>query len=461
LPTFATQCFNEDPIGVARFYEIALCANRSYNNVKLSVVFNLLFETINSKEEFLRVISEINEKAGDDLETNPFEFLKNHDTYKRQRKKALAATGNRAFSKLMEEFDSLKINEKQFPKISALIKEGKIPLSTFFRKSEQYFILNDNWSLWEEMLKRGYEEEVIKLANEVCGRTTYEKDLMSYFYFILHALPDYLKKHTGVKWTCSPRIVNSQNELEPPSDDGTGTRRERSALTPIVNNDARNVIVPYASLAIGGSRGTTYCYSHTYNILTRGFSFNGNTCTVDIEEKLNGKDDYGLMFYTLTGSVQGRGYPSFLIIFERRSTGTHVHFHRTHPSRSKDGDYNPVHNWIRSCYGWMIGNVNKSLIKYQQGDLAFISTNSDEEKSLNFSEYVTKYDNHEFNKPVGFAKYEKKEKSNILGYVRLIEPTTLQHHEHEHVLMTEGTYCLRQCRSWEANPQGVWSLRID
>jgi hypothetical protein len=109
----------------------------------------------------------------------------------------------------------------------------------------------------------------------------------------------------------------------------------------------------------------------------------------------------------------------------------------------------------------MVGNIHKSLIKYQQGDLVFVSVDPEQEKNLNFGKYVQKYDNHEFSKPVGFAEYEKKEKSNILGYVRLIEDTTLQHHEHEHVPMKEGTYEIRQCRSWEANPKGVWSLRID
>jgi hypothetical protein len=122
--------------------------------------------------------------------------------------------------------------------------------------------------------------------------------------------------------------------------------------------------------------------------LSKGFSWVGNTCHVDVEEKLNGRDDYGLMFYTLTGSAQGRGYPSFLIIFERRKSGTHVHFHRTHPSRSKDGDYNPVHNWIRVCYNWMVGNVNKDLIRYQQGDLVFTAMTEEEAKDLVFAEKV-------------------------------------------------------------------------
>lgn len=71
-----------------------------------------------------------------------------------------------------------------------------------------------------------------------------------------------------------------------------------------MDNENHTVTVPYASLAIYGGFGTTYCYSHDYHVLTRGFSFNGYAVTKDLEEKLNGRDDYGLMFYTLTGSCR-------------------------------------------------------------------------------------------------------------------------------------------------------------
>lgn len=452
------------------FRTFALLSKRSVDSVKISALFNDIFGQVEDLKGFIKAIKPLltgkfHERSSTYYGYAPgegtlLEKLTKLPCYTDRRRAILKSQGNRAFSKLMEEYDSLSIDEKKFPRISKLIKESKLPVGTFFRKKEQYFLLNDNWHLWEEMLKRGFEEECIKLAKEVSSRSTYEKDLMSYFYFILYALPEYLKKHTKEKWTCSPRLVQSESELEPPADDGTGTRRERSALTPIVDNEKKTVVVPYASLALAGY-GTTYCYSHNYTVLTKGFSFNGNVVMNDIEEKLNGRDDYGLMFYTLTGSHNARGYPTFLIIFERRSTGTHVHFHRTHPSRSKDGDYNPIHNWVRVCYNWMAGNVRKERIKYQQGDLVFVEVPEDEAKLLNFDSTVNSYDNHAFEKKVHFARYEKKERSNILGYVRLDEKNVLQHHEHEWVDMNPGTYQIRQCRSWEANPQGVWSLRID
>ena len=48
----------------------------------------------------------------------------------------------------------------------AEIEAGNIGLGAFFRKSEQYFLLNDNWDLWEEMMRRGFREQAIALANE-------------------------------------------------------------------------------------------------------------------------------------------------------------------------------------------------------------------------------------------------------------------------------------------------------
>lgn len=320
-----------------------------------------------------------------------------------KRKKALEAKGNRAFTLLMRDVENLKLDEKKYPLTAKTIKAGDLPISTFFKKSEQYFLFNDNWSLWEQMLKK-YHEQAIEIAKEAASRTHYEKDLMSYFYFVLHRLPEYLKKYTKQKWTCIPKLVSDTNELEAPEADATGTSRQRSALTPIVDNEKKTVVVPYTSLKVPGVQ-TTYCYGLDFNVLTEGQSFDGNVVVNEIEEKLNGKDDYGLMYYTLTGSAQGRGYPTFLIIFERlQNKTTMVHFHRTHPFRSKNGDYNPIHNWIKGCYNWMAGNVNFDRIKAQQGDLMFVETDT---SNITFETTVNEYDSHRFNTPVLFAPYTK------------------------------------------------------
>ena len=453
-----------DPIAMCAYRSFIYNCKKSVDGVKLSSIFNELFEKVSNEKQFIDTL-EIFYKPTQSQKFNSstYEFnenLKTLDIYKVKRKAVIKSQAGRALTKIMDDADSLTIDKKKHKLTWAQIESGKLPLGAFFKKSEQYYILNDNWDLWEEMFKRGYGDQIIELANEVKGRTTYEKDLMSYFYFVLYSLPKYLKKHTGQKWTCVPKLVSSSEELEPPKEEG-GISRSRSALTPVADNETHTVVVPYASLAIYGGRGTTYCYSHDYHVLHDGLSFEGCAVSKEVEEKLNGRDDYGLMFYTLTGSFQGRGYPTFLIIFERREShnDTRVHFHRSHPSRSKDGDCNPIHNWIRTNFNWIMGNVNASLLKAQQGDLYFVDAS--DQKNLTFSNKVNKYDNHCFEEAVDFAEYLKSAKSNILGYIKLEKDTWLTHNEHDNVLIPMGIYAIHQCRSWEANPKGVWSLRID
>jgi len=466
----------KDPLAFVSYRTLSAHSKRSVDGVKLSTVFNEIFKEAQTAEDIIVALKDFYKVDGDEdihKSHNVDEACRRLDMYKTKRKAVLKSQANRAFTKVMQEAESLSIDKKKYKRTWKEIEEGNLPIGTFFRKQEQYFLLNDCWALWEEMFKRGYRDQAIALANEVKGRTTYEKDLMSYLYFVLYSLPAYLKKHTGCKWECVPKLVNTQDELEPPKeDDDSGITRKRSALTPIADNEAKRVEVPYASLCIYGYRQNTYCYSHTYNVLTKGFSFNGNAVMEDLEKCLNGRDDYGLMFYTLTGSVQGRGYPTFLIIFERRTGAgdTRVHFHRIHPSRSKDGDYNPIHNWIKVCYNWMAGNIKRDRIKAQQGDLAFVQIKTEKTDDsldgaavtgLEFDHKVNEYDKHCFEKPVKFAEYTKKAKSNVLGYVDLDEDTWIRHTEHDDVLIPQGKYAIHQCRSWEANPKGVWSLRID
>lgn len=465
----------DNPLMFCSYRSLAQACTKSIDGVKISSVFNDVFDKVQTKADFTAALKNFYTNAdsnGTHISDSSLELaVKKLDIYKTKRKAVLKSQAGRAFTKIQEEAENLTIDKIKYKKTWAQIEAGNLPIGAFFRKSEQYFLLNDNWDLWEEMFKRGFGDQAIELANEVKGRTTYEKDLMSYFYFVLYGLPEYLKKQTGHKWTCIPKLVNTSEELEPPKEGTDGVARTRSALTPHVDNDLHTVTVPYASLAIYGGRGTTYCYSHDYHVLSRGMSLGGYAITRDVEEKLNGRDDYGLMFYTLTGSAQGRGYPTFLIIFERRERfeDTRVHFHRTHPFRSKDGDYNPLHQWTRGCYNWMAGNIPTNRIKAQQGDLFFVQVKTDANddldgtvlKNLAFDHKVNQYDKHCFEREVPFAEYTKAAKSNILGYVNLDQDTWLKHSEHDDVLIPMGTYAIHQCRSWEANPKGVWSLRID
>lgn len=439
-------------------------AEKTTKGVKNSVVINKIFENVNTEAEFNATVDILEEcflNLGKSwrIHESFYEGLAIYFPSVRElRKEKLKKNQTKAFNKIMEDIDFININKEKYPLTFDLVQNGDIPLGTFFRKQiDSYFLYNDNWELWEAFVAR-FPTEAVELAKEVSRRTTYEKDIMSYFYFILHALPEYLEKYTGKKWTCSPKIVHSANELEPPKTGENGVAKTRSALTPTVDNEKNHVVVPYVSMSVGGYK-TQFCYALDYNLFHRGMSYKGNVVVNEIEEKLNGRDDYGLMWYTLTGTDTARGYPTFLIIFERLDDSTRVHFHRTHPMRSKNGEYNPIHQWIKGCYRWMVGNVPFERITVQQGDLAFVDAVIDDDFSS--AQEVNSFDNHCFERPVKYLPYTKRDGQNILGYFKLDSNTTLKHNEHADRFIPAGEYELRQCRSWEATPTGIWVLRID
>lgn len=465
-PFYKELCESEEVFLMAAYHTVLAEIKRTINGVKVSKFFNTYFEPVSSYGEFKAKLQAIFDPFINEDPTDwRFKYYKFDELfpkfsgYAELRKTAIHSQSGRALNKMMADIEFLDFDEESFPLLASLIKDGSIPISTFFRKEgeEAYFLFNNNWPLFEEFLGK-HRQTGIDLARMASQRTTYEKSFMSYMYFVLYALPEYLKKHTGKDWTCLPKIVESASELEPERSADGKTSKKRSALTPTVDNKNNTVVVPYACLQVAG-RSTTYTYSLNYSLIERGLSVNGDVCLIDIEKQLNGRDDYGLMFYTLTGSAPGRGYPSFLIIFEQLANSeTRVHFHRVHPLRSKDGDGNPVNNWIRTCYNWMVGNINKDRIVAQQGDLVFVSIDSLPEGAKTT---VDSYDSHCFRQAVIFVPYTKKAASNILGYFEIAAETVLGHPEHMAISVPAGVYELRQCRSWEANPKGIWTLRID
>ncbi len=466
LPFYEMLLSGNEVFLIATFHSFVSETKRTINGVKVAGLFNQYFQDVSDYESFTKKLKEIYaifteiESARKNYASYDFEgWFERIPGYLDLRKEALRSQSGRALTKMVQDVDSLRFDPQRCPTLMELIHDGSIPVSTFFRKDgeEVYFLFNDNWDLFEEFLSK-HRDVGIELAKLVSQRTTYEKSLMSYMYFVLYDLPEFLQKHTGKTWVCLPKIVESAEELEPPSSEQGRVTKKRSALTPIVDNENCTVVVPYACLKVYG-RQTTYTYSLNYSVIRRGLSIEGSVAMTDVEKKLNGRDDYGLMFYTLTGSVVGRGYPTFLIIFERLDNNkTRVHFHRTHPLRSKDGDNNPIHNWIKTCYNWMVGNVNLTNVVVQQGDLVFVSTDSIPSAE---SAFVDSYDQHVFARPVAFTPCVKKDAQNILGYFELLEDVELRHTEHRTRTVPAGKYELRQCRSWEANPKGIWTLRID
>jgi hypothetical protein len=435
------------------FRTLLKSGGKSEDKVKISVVVNHEFAdvvTVDDLKAKLKVYMEGGVRA--------FDF------FSEKRKEIVKKDTSKAIRKRVADLDEIEIDQERYPLTYAALTDGSIPLTCIFPAGETYFLINDNWDLWEAMLAQ-FPEETKKIAQNAGARKQYERDVMSYFYLVLHALPEYLNRHTGHEWTCSPRLVESQYELEPEAvEEDRNVIKRRSALTPVADNNKHHVVVPYCSMVVYG-RMTTYAYAHSYHLLERGMVFDGNVVSREIEEKLNGKDDYGLMFYTLTGSYTNRGYPTFLIIFERlkRKGKTRVHFHRVHPMRSKDGDRNPISNWIRVSYKWMIGNVSSDDVEFQQGDLAFVRLSGQRAENVKFDEAVevTDCDSHCFTKPVKFVKYEGKKK-HVLGHIRIDENgLKLEHPEHDNVATKTGIFEVRQARSWEANPKGIWTLNFD
>jgi hypothetical protein len=374
--------------------------------------------------------------------------------------------------------DGLGITMEEHPKLYGAVTSGDIP-TTIFRQPSKAPV-NREYHLWERALAReGWAEPIYAIAQTASRRGTYEKDMTPYLSFLFQ-IERYLTRHapfkTGGKkgrWQAMPKFVQSQWELEMDDPSDTGTTKKRSAFTPVADNQTHVVTVPYVAVAVSGVR-TQWCYSRFYHVYEEGFidpEASGSVVVRDLEPKLNGRDDYGLMFFTLTGTVTARGYPTFLIIFERLQTETRVHFHRVHPSRTRgeEGGRTQACHLIAECYRYMAGNVRAEEIVTQQGDLLFIRMEHDPIKAGSKVAQpckVRSFESHEFipfeGDPLTLYANEAKGEKNRLGFLLADHPFKVQHPEHEDIKKLDaGFWEVRRCRSWEANPKAIWSLNID
>jgi hypothetical protein len=378
--------------------------------------------------------------------------------------------------------DGLGITVETAPKLRKAIESGAISAVIFDQPSSGYKEIsqpvNREYALWEKALKRkGWAPVLSEIAADAAGRKQYERDITPYIAFLFR-IEKYLRRHTGKHWKAVPKFVNSQWELEmdEPTD---GTTKRRSAFTPVADNETRTITVPYVAVVVGG-RMAQWCYSQHYYVFEEGMTDPESMGIVvnEIEEKLNGRDDYGLMYFTLTGTVTARGYPTFLIIFERLKAGTRVHFHRVHPKRSTKGIKTPACELVAKCYAYMAGNVPASDVAAQQGDLIFIRHGNDPIKAgakvaaPQESPEGLVFESHAMT-PLwagigdNLPKFklfvsEAKTPKNRLGFLWAPGEFAVKHPEHDDIeCMGEGWWEIRRCRSWEANPKAIWSLTID
>jgi len=380
--------------------------------------------------------------------------------------------------------EGLGLDKAKYPKLFRYVEAGNIPISVFANPDKQP--VNREFALWEKALKRkGWAEEINNIAADASRRSTYEKDITPYLAFLFR-LEKYLRRHTKKSWRAMPKFVSSQWELEMDDAQG-GTTKRRSAFTPVADNETRIVTVPYVAVCVSGVR-TQWCYSQYYYVFEEGMidPESGGVVVNEIEKGLNGRDDYGLMYFTLTGTMTARGYPTFLIIFERRYKGidiahdpvvkTFVHFHRVHPCRSKNRIRTLACELIGKCYQYMAGNVPAEDVAAQQGDLIFIRHPNDPIKAKakvedpKTSSEALVFESHammpieaaartaEMNLYVSTAKTPK----NRLGFLHMDVPWQVKHPEHDDIEeMAPGWWEIRRCRSYENNPRAQWSLTID
>lgn len=375
---------------------------------------------------------------------------------------------------LGQQAQGLGIHPRRHKNLMRAITQGKIALSLFHTTGDPLNLINVEFDLWERSLRRkGWAEVIYTICNSVTNKNRFEKHVTPYLSFLFR-IEKYLRRHTGRIWSAMPKVVNAEAQLEMSERDENGTVKTRSALTPVADNETNTITVPYAGLKMYGAQ-TTYCYSKNYFVFEQDTidQVSGSVVTADLEKKLNGRDDYGLMYYTLDGSVEAQGYPTFLVIFERRkhtpagvpTPYTFVHFHRVHPSRKKNGRMVPACRLIEECYRYMAGNIRAEEIFAQQGDLIFIKTDKPSGLSDDFK-LVKDFESHNFVVPEGETRIalwpnEAKSIKNRLGFINSASGFVLEHPEHEHVTFPAGYYEVRRCRSWEANPSAVWSYTFD
>jgi len=247
-------------------------------------------------------------------------------------------------------------------------------------------------------------------------------------------------------------MIISSADLELEDLESEGVSKRVSALTPTVLESEALVLFPFVSLKMGGG----YAYGHEYVISETGAVDVANPdrglFDAPYEEKLNGRDDYGLLYYTIIGTREFSGYPTFLIILENLGDRKRVHFHRVSPCRYEYGKPTLTTKLVERCYQYMAGNLPASDVDFQQGDLIFVRE-KEAVFDLNEFELVDQYEGHCFSPPILYRASQIK-KDNLLGTIVARGEWELKHQEHSDYKLSAGAWKVYRCKSFERNPAG-------
>ncbi len=314
--------------------------------------------------------------------------------------------------------------------------------------------VNREYRLWETMFRRGHGAEIKEIVEYVVTRVNYSRRITQYFAAMLR-LEAWLDRHAPREggWRVQPKIVTTtSDELH----ESEGVSKRRSAMTPTVSEGL--VLLPFVTIREGGG----CAYSEEYVISDVGVRDiakpNGGIFEVPFEEKLNGRDDYGLLYYTLTGSTEFSGYPTFLIILEHLEGGKRVHFHRVSPCRRIGGIDTLTTDLISRCYQYMAGNIPANEIDFQQGDLIFVRAQGN---PLVGATLVDQYEGHTFEPPILYAPGDGGVAGNFLGTLEAKGTWSLTHQEHAPHRNPPGRWKLYRCKSFERNPSGSFRRFVD
>lgn len=140
-------------------------AGRAIRKVKISKVVNHEFKGVSIVAELKEKLKPFTSDRGGGVDG----ALEELDFFKETRKEVVKKDTTKAIRKRVSDLDEVPIDAEKYPLTYGALTDGSIPLPCIFPSGETYFLTNDNWALWEEMLTK-FPEETKELAKNAAAR---------------------------------------------------------------------------------------------------------------------------------------------------------------------------------------------------------------------------------------------------------------------------------------------------